>query len=250
MYDAPTIARTIAENWEHLLGTPLPKDVANAANTLHEVEYLDPPLPAFDSHGLNPARVGAAVEKHAAELAAVAAFDVAKDQARKSIAQDVIAAADAAVPALLEQLRPEFDAAVVTYTEAVGELPDTFTGDTIAEAPADVQNAYRDACEAAAVIRRVDRWLASLGDLPSHRSPTPDRELRVLAPTTRAELRDVMSDPKVSKAEAKLDGMYLNAARIGVAFEMHTPAEATALRKLIDAMPVVREAATRLVSLR
>jgi len=246
--DPSTTARTISE-WPAATGVPLSPTLASACNAWHETEFaLTAPRPTFDASRVTPAHAESAVNKFAAELATAGAWNEARTIALRALAGRVIDAAAAEVPALIEKLRPEFDLAVVEYVDAVAELPDSFNGDQIAAAHEDVQAAYRKAGDAAKTIRRIDSWLGSLSGIPGVSSHTPDRELKVLSPTTRAELRDAMTEAKVSKAEASLVPLYLNAARRGIAFEMKTPAEATALRKQIDSMPIVRENEQRLVS--
>jgi len=241
MFNADLTARTI-HDWAAIL--KLPKPVADAAEIWAESDYVMPPSAVFNTTGLTRETVAAAVEDYAKTRAAAAVFEDAKQQAREQLATVLAYAAADAVPDLLEQWRPEFDTATATYVEAVAKLPERFTGDDIAAEPEGVQAAYRAAVEAASVIRKIDAWLGSLGDLPRHGSYNPDRECRVLAPRDRAELTTLMTaptNPKLSKSEERLHGLYLVAARSGVAFEMHTPAEASALRAAIDSQPVIQQ---------
>ena len=238
MFNAALTARNITD-WAAII--KLPKALADAIAIWEESDYVMPPAAVFNTTGLTRETIAAAIEDYAQRMAAVAGFDDAKRLAREQLAADLIHAAADAVPEVIDQLRPEFDKAVAVYVEAVAQLPESFSGDTIADAPEAVQGAYRTAADAASTIRKIDSWLGSLGDLPTHGSYTSDRELRVLAPKNRDELAAVMTNPKLSKSEDKLHGLYLTAARTGVGFAMSTPAEATALRKELDATPFTRK---------
>jgi hypothetical protein len=238
----PTLTARDITDWGALI--TLPKPLADAVAVYEESDYAMPPVAKFDTTGLTRETVAAAVEDYARTRAAAAVFEEAKQAARDQLATALIHTAADAVPDLLDQFRPEFDKATNSYVEAVEKLPARFTGDDIAAEPEGVQAAYRAAVEAAATIRKVDSWLGSLGDLPRHGSYNPDRECRVLAPKDRAELTALMTattNPTLSTSEERLHGLYLVAARSGVAFEMHTPAEATAIRAAIDATPIIQQ---------
>ena len=239
MFNAALTARDITD-WT-AIQLKLPKPLADAIAIYEESDYVMPPVAKFDTTGLTRETVAAAVEDYAQRMAAVAGFDDAKRLAREQLAVDLLYAATEAVPELMDQLRPEFDKAVTTYVEAVAQLPEKFTGDDVADAPEPVQAAYRAAVEADSVIRKVDSWLGSLGDLPRHGSYNPDRECRVLAPKDRNELTALMTNPKLSRSEEKLHGLFLVAARAGVEFKMSTPAEASAIRAAIDATPIIQQ---------
>jgi hypothetical protein len=238
MFNAALTARNVTD-WTAIL--KLPKPLAEAIAIYEESDYVMAPPAVFNTDGLTRENIGTEIEKFSQRMAAAATFEGAKQTAREQLAVDLIHAAADAVPFLVNQFRPEFAKGTADYVDAVAQLPTTFNGDLIADAPEAVQGAYRTAVEAASTIRRVDSWLASLGNLPTHGSHTPDPHCRVLAPKTREELAAVMTSPKLSKSEERLHGLYLVAARAGVEFEMHTPKQATELRKEIDSIPIVRK---------
>jgi hypothetical protein len=236
MFDPRLTASTISRDWTGKLSA----DLAAAIKVFDESEWAQPPAAAFTTEGITAENVATRIEEHARELAAAEVFAKAKTAARDALGLKVIAAATAAAPDMLEQLRPQFDKAAQDYTAAVAKLPERITGDAIAVASPETQQAYREAVDAAKVIRGIDGWLADLTGLPQVGSTQYDKHCRVLSPKDRKELAALMSVSTKQPAEVNLDPVLLCAARNGITFEAKTPAEATALRKAIDASPTTK----------
>ena len=239
MFDPETIARNISDTWG---GSNLSGDLKTAIQAFDESDYVDPPAQDFNVNGVTRENIADRIEAHAGQLATAQAFAKAKLEARHLLALHVMSLAAEAAPQKLEELRPQFDQASADYVAAVYILGEgRVTGDAIADASAEVQGAYRTAVEAAAVINGIDHWVAGLTNLPGVGSMNHDNVCRVLSPASRSELSELMGAKSDQPAEKRLDPMLLKAARLGVAFELKTPAEATALRKTIDNMPVVKK---------
>ena len=86
-------------------------------------------------------------------------------------------------------------------------------------------------------------------DLPGVGSFEHEKVCRLLSPKDRNELSALMGASSKQPAEIRLNPMLLAAARLGVRFELKSPAAATAFRKTVESTPVVRKA-TKFVSLR
>jgi hypothetical protein len=246
MYEPTTTAKNISDTWRG----NLPDQLTEAIQAFDESDYVDPPAQSFTTAGVTRENIAARIEAHAGQIAAAEAFGKAKSEARRALAQRVITLAAEAAPQKLEELRPQFDKAAADYVAAIYLLPEgRITGDLIAAASPEVQAANRTAVEAAAVIDGIAGWTAALTNLPGVGSMSHDNVCRVLSPKDRNELAELMGAKSDQPAEKRLNPMLLKAARIGVTFELKTPADATALRKAIDSTPVVRKA-TKFVSLR
>ncbi|MEI7780138.1 MAG: hypothetical protein WCJ42_12020, partial [Actinomycetes bacterium] len=55
------------------------------------------------------------------------------------------------------------------------------------------------------------------------------------------ELQAILTRPTLSTAEQRIDGLLLTAARNGIEFAMHTPAQAREIENEINSHPVVRK---------
>jgi hypothetical protein len=238
MFEPTVVAKHISDTW----GGNLPDDLATALQALDESQWVDPPAEVFNVEGCTRENVHIRIAEHAQQIAINESFAKARSAARRALAQRVNALAAEAAPQKLEELRPQFDQASADYIAAVYILGEgRVTGDAIADASPEVQDAYRTATEMAAVIGGIDSWVAGLTNLPGVGSMNHDNVCRVLSPKDRNELSELMGAKSDQPAEKKLDPMLLKAARLGVTFELKTPAEATALRRQIDSMPVVRK---------
>lgn len=148
--------------------------------------------------------------------------------------------ARAEVPALIEKMTPAFDAAVEVYVEAVAKLPDNLTAESLVAARPATLAAYNTAVGAAEVLSRINRWVASAGNL-SGGGGRSDFSVQILAPRSRRELDELdrtktntRHDPMVHQ----IVPVFMSAARLGVPFEIHTPSEAHGLRAAIESQPV------------
>jgi hypothetical protein len=227
-------------DWSAVVGK-LPQPLADLIVAFEEVSYALPPHTGLDTNGLTVKSVPAAVEKLANDIAVASHFKEAQTAAKAALADAVLIAASDAVPAILKGLAPKFQTAVQAYTAAVQALPDPVTSDVLVASDPAVLAAYQNAVTAAATIKAIDGWLASLAEVPEHGSNAPQPELRVINATNRSELAAVMNAKAKSDAEDKLVPRYLVAVRSGIGFQTRTPVEASALRAEIDGMPVVRK---------
>lgn len=246
MYEPTITAKHISDTW----GGNLNDDLTTAIQAFDESDFVDPPAQMFNVAGCTRENVHIRIAEHAQQIAINESFAKARSEARRALAQRVITLAAEAAPQKLEELRPQFDKAAADYVAAIYLLPEgRITGDLIAAASPEVQAANRTAVEAAAVIDGIAGWTAALTNLPGVGSMSHDNVCRVLSPKDRNELAELMGAKSDQPAEKRLNPMLLKAARIGVTFELKTPAEATALRKAIDSTPVVKKP-TKFVSLR
>jgi len=238
MYEPTTTAKNISDNW----GGNLPDELTEAIHAFDESNWVDPPAQTFTTAGVTRENIAARIEAHAGQLATAEAFGKAKSEARRALAQRVITLAAEAAPQKLEELRPQFDKAAADYVAAIHLLPEgRITGDVIAAASPEVQAANRVAVESAAVIAGISAWVAGLSDLPGVGSFEHEKVCRLLSPKDRSQLAELMGAKSDQPAEIRLNPMLLTAARLGVRFDLKTPAAATALRREIDSTPVIRK---------
>ena len=249
MFDPVLTAKSIAD-WDITLGF-IPPAVKTALTVFEEADYAIPTAVNFPLDGVTIANVHAKIDAHAQALAVAAQHDEARRQARLTLAQNVIQAAGEAVPTVIEKLQPEFDDAVNTYLTAVKVLPERFTADDLLGAP-EIEAAHKAGSEAASRIRAIDSGLGRTADLEGYYTTERHSVLRVVAATNRAELKTLLdgTTKKFSPAEQKIEPVYRAAADLGLTFRMATQSEADQLRREIDAMPVVRNAGQRFVTLR
>lgn len=239
MFDSTSTANRISE-WTHIVPS-MPKAVLDAIAAYDEAAYTVEPIPEFNADSLKASEVQAAVEKLALSLAVSAVFHDAQNRARTALADRLLVEAADALPAIFDQLRPEFDAAAQGYTNAVAELPDPITSEALVTSDPVVLAAYQTAVAAAKTLRKIDQFIAGTAGLPVHGSFTQQPQLRVLAPSSREHLSALMDAKPRTDVEVKLHPLFLTAARSGIPFRMNTCAEAGALRAELDALPVVRK---------
>jgi hypothetical protein len=241
VFDPEFVARRLDEEWTLLLDGKLPPLMRAAANLFAEASYAQAPPAHFDTTGVTVENIGEKIEAVALALAVADKHNEARKQAQVALAHRVIAAATAAVPEIVEELKPTFDKAVQRYVAAVEKLPARFTADELLGAP-EVEEAHREACDAAKDVKRIDVWLASTADLPGHGSSERHSVLRVVSASSRSELKALLDSEKAkhSVAEQKVVPMYRTAVELGLEWRMATAAEATAARREIDSTPVPR----------
>jgi hypothetical protein len=242
MFDAVFTAKSVAADWQNLLGA-LPPNLNGLVQLFEEADYAMPPATHFSLDGVTIANIGAKVEAHASTLAVAAHHDEARKQARLALAQEVIQAAGAAVPTVIEKLQPEFDDAVGAYLAAVAVLPERFTADQLLGDSA-IEAAHKAASEAASRIKRIDTWLGRTADLPGYVTTERSSVMRVVAASDRNQLQALLDagTQKTSPAEQKIVPTYRVAADLGLTWRMAPQAEAENLRREINAMPAVKKA--------
>jgi hypothetical protein len=234
-YDAVLTAQNVARSWPALAGT-LPKALADAIAVLDAAKYVEAPWTGIEVEKLDPKNVGQSITDLAVTLASASQFDEAKRAVHRALASQVLHAAGAAVPEVIEKIKPSFDKAVIEFTEAVKALPDQITSSTLVDAGPAVLDAYQRGTAAAGVIGAVDSWLANLADLPAHAGFDRDRVLRVLAPSTPHQLQMLVIETGGNKDPhlQRLGALYVDAVRYGIQFAMHTPREAAQLRNDLE----------------
>ncbi|MHC6213872.1 hypothetical protein [Rhodococcus ruber] len=236
MYDITTTANNV-ETWT-ALGVDLPKDLTTALTTLDAVRWVEAPAPMVDPSKITAKNADTVVQAVTDDLVRQEKHAQAKRLVTDRVAREVLRTAGAAVPSVIDQLTPRFDAAVATFKAAVDKLPEELTADGLVKAGPDALKAYGDAKEAAGVIARIDSWLAGLVQLPAYGGRRPHAALRVFAPEDPAQLRvlvDAASATKVDALVRDLDPVLLAGVRAGITTELHTPIEADQLQQEIQA---------------
>ncbi|MCV6979265.1 hypothetical protein H7I53_03360, partial [Mycolicibacterium pulveris] len=135
MFDPIYIANSVA-GWT-ALGVKLPKELARAVEVLDAIRLVETGHPVvFGITDVTPDNVEEKIRELANQLLPtmgiatrvgatdLSALETAKRQALNLAARDVLTKAGAAVPGIIKQLEPRFDAAVAEFTEAVLALPD------------------------------------------------------------------------------------------------------------------------------
>jgi hypothetical protein len=236
MLDITDTARSVSTDWPALVGT-LPKALADAIAVYDEAGYAEGPDVGIDASKITTKNVSQTTADLAEVLAAEDKFNEAKLRVRRVLARSVLHTAGAAVPEVIETIRPVFERAVSEYAEAVEALPDEISSSALVDAGPEVLGAYQTAIAAVAVISRVDSWLAGLSNLPAYAGRNPEPALRVLNPTTRAELQAMVNAQGATNPDLylqRLNPLYVKAVREGIEFQMHTPVETAKLRADIE----------------
>lgn len=224
MFDVTMTANQVG-SWPLHLGVELPKPLAKLIDVFEESRYVDSLPPVVDPAKLTTGNVAAEVQRVAEELAQAEKHAEAKRQVQKALARRIVTEAGEAVPGVIDQIKPRFEAEAQRFKGAVRLLPRDLTPESIVSAgdPA-VLAALADAREAAGVIHGVSVWLSGLVELPAYAGDRPESGLSVTTPQTLSELRQI-NTPGGTSLTNELGTVYVNAARAGVGFEMHTPVE-------------------------
>jgi hypothetical protein len=240
MYDQRSIATNVAR-WTGL-GLKFPKELAQAVELFETLVYTEVGYPAvFDIDGVTAANAEQKLREFADELVMAAGngglspLENAKKIAVESAARRVNAQARSAVPALIEQLTPEFDQHAAAYVEAVAKLPEDLTAESLVAAGAGAVTAYGDAQREALHIKGFSTWVFETSYL-SGISKDVDSVLRVLRPTSKLELikLDEASYRQVDSTLYALNPVLFVAARLGVEFGINSVTEAAELRAELD----------------
>lgn len=94
------------------------------------------------------------------------ALESAKVAIMDRLGSEVLALASAAVPEMVEQLRPGFERSTSLYVETVAKLPEELTSEALVKAGPSVLADFQTAQSAAQVIATMDAWLAGLTQCP------------------------------------------------------------------------------------
>jgi hypothetical protein len=234
MFDTTQVADRITR-WSDQLD--LPKPLTASIEVYKAAQAVADP---FDGHvraeDITTKNAEAAITCLAEKLAAKEKFAQARGTVVGALSRAVIQEARAAVPGLLDQLQPVFDAAGERLVAASSMLPNhtVLTNDALVGAGVQAITAYGQAQEAAAVLNTIDQWLAGLVDLLG--GDHDGHHLRVLDPKDRAEYSKLTK--QVAPAVSAAGGAFLVAAQEGIGFRMKTPAEASARLREIQSEPI------------
>lgn len=237
MMDVTLTAANI-ESWSNL-GVDLPKGLTEALAAFDAARYVEAPAPLVNADKLNAKNVGQTVQAVTDELVKAEKHAEAVRTVRNSLARRVLREAGAAVPSILEDLTPRFDAAVEKLKEAVAGMPEYPTSDNLVKAGPDALQAYVEAKEAAAVIHGVDAWVTSLSQLPAYGGRRPFAPLRIFKPKSPAEYRKLVRAHEdrhgVDPSIRDLGPVLLDGVRAGIDTEIHDPIEADRIEKSLQA---------------
>lgn len=242
MIDALTSANMVGD-WSAQLGIALPKSLTKVLETYEEARYIQAYPPVVDASKLT-GDLDAEVAKLAEELARAEHHADAKRRVQVALAGSVLSEAAKAVPGLVEAIKPKFDAEVARLTEALELLPDDLTPDAIVQAndPA-ILAALADAREAAADLRSIDQWVVSLVQLPAYQGDIPEPGVRIVAPETPGQLRQIQTTGNHTPIEQELGPILVNATRAGVQFRINTPDQSRILADDLAEADAARRAA-------
>lgn len=221
----------IANRWE-LVGAKLPRSVQTDLDKLKAVRAvrLDP---AEVSTEFAPEDAAKVVDDLAYELSLgdgvqgiakpASHRSVARSQLMRRLASTVIAGAVEAVPSAIESIRPDFDAAVSEYTDAIAKLPDgPITSDVIVNAGPDVTGAFLEAKAAAATLSAYDAWVSSLRSLGVAGDFSP--QTRITDPETESDYAELSvaqaNSGSAPTTEQALNPVWLTAVRRSVPFRL------------------------------
>jgi hypothetical protein len=162
----------------------------------------------------------------------------ARNRVRDHLAQQTLAEFANEVPAIIERLRPQFDATASEYAAAVSMLPDDHRPPALVHAGGAAVDNYRRAVDAEHQLGRFNDFTNALQNVPgfaARREPIAN----LLRPTTRAELQQLI-DAADKREPDSLNPVFLKAIEIGVPFEFHSPIEAAEIIDAVNAQPVTR----------
>jgi hypothetical protein len=240
MFDIATSARRVSE-WT-AFGVELPAELAKAieafdAALFTEVGYQ----PRFDPAKITPKSVGSDIRKLAEGLALAdgsafgqsqSVLEVAKRRVVEALGQRVLGEARRAVPEVIDQLRPGFDLAAAAYVQAVSELPDDLTAESLVGLGADAVGSYQQARSAAGKLAGYDAWISSTADLTGFGGREREVTIRILAPENVVQLAR-LDEARHRRADATVSALnlvWLTAARLGIPFRLQTLAESAEVR--------------------
>lgn len=236
MFDLNTTATNV-DSWSNL-GVDLPKELTEALAAFDAARYVEAPAPLVNADKLNAKNIGQTVQEVTDELVKAEKHAEAVRMVRNSLARRVLREAGAAVPSILEDLTPRFDAAVAKFREAAAKLPQDLSSDSLVKAGPEALKAYGDAKEAAAVIAGIDAWVASLTQLPAYGGRRPFAPLRIFNPQSPAEfetLRKAKDQTNVDALVRDLGPVLLAGVRAGIDTEIHDPIEADRIEQGVQA---------------
>ncbi|MCA1007016.1 hypothetical protein LCL87_14925 [Rhodococcus hoagii] len=240
MIDANVTVNQVS-NWEAGLSVKLPKPLSGLLATRDALTHVETGHePVIDLDRLKPANVADEVEAVARELSVKEHRFEAKRRILNRLNRRILHEAGTAVPGIIGQLTPGFEAQAAKYTAAVAKLPRELNSDSIVRSgdPA-ILAAFGEATEAAKFIAKVDAWAGSLSQFPAYAGHEAEPALRVLTPDSYGHLRALLTahngagtaDPLVRQ----IGPLYFAAAHRSTKFQINTPVEAATLRAKLEA---------------
>jgi hypothetical protein len=185
-FDVQFKAQSVIADWNSDLCNPLPKPLVDAIEVFESAGFVDAPWAGVPDN-LAAKGIEKVITDMALNLAIAEQFPTAKRRVREDLAGKVLKAADAAVPELLDAMRPDADKAWEAFRVAAQGLPADLKPQTLVEGGSAAVDAYH-ACHAAQ--SRVDSyatWLGSLYHLETFSNCRREPLLLLLAPQTRKE---------------------------------------------------------------
>lgn len=210
-------------------GYKLPAELEDAlavANALEDLSFEQAPAPPSLA-GVKPNAVGKLVSDHGKALADHRVAQEAREALEVSVKALVAQETRAAVPSILEQMRPAFDEAASRFVEAVRLLPENFTSEGVGRFSREQFEAYADARETVVVLAAADTFVsANSGGIPHFacriNAPETPAQFDLLVQANSGNRIDnpgIFSAP-VTDAERSLGYRHLIAARNGIPFEL------------------------------
>lgn len=237
MYSQTDIADNVSR-WISL-GVELPAVLAKAIDTLETLRYTEIGYaPAFSLEAITQKNAEAKLRAYASELALAEQHGEgiqpplapAKRYAVEAAARQVNRLAREAVPAVRDQLEPEFEQRAARYVAAVQELPADLTAEALVAGGAEAVTAYSVAETAAGYLGTIDQWVSST----AYRSGGTLGEpvLRVLRPGTIGELHELEAAHRAQPNATlrALGPVFYAAAKLGTPWGINTLPEAAELR--------------------
>lgn len=247
MYSTHINTADAVSRWTNL-GVKLPKELSTAVEVFEAIRYVEVDYPVeVDLAGITAANAEKKVTEFADRLLPTLKSgdhmsrtprEEAKSRMLNEAARVVVQQAGTAVPAIIEQLTPEFDKHAAAYVAAVELLPDTVDSDSLVQAGAPAVQAYVAAQDEAAWLDKVSSWVAGTQDLPGHGGEV-EVVLRVLRPANALQLSklDAAQYGNVNQTLRSINPVFFTAAREGIEFGINSLREAAEIRQSLAITP-------------
>jgi hypothetical protein len=236
------------------LGVKLPDGLANAIEIFESLRWVEVGRPVgFDLAGVTADNAEDKILEFANKLAlseplprtngavSRSLLETAKTRALQAATTGVLHQAAGAVPSVIAQLTPAFDQHAAAYVEAVGQLPDELTAETLVSAGPDALHAYAAAQTESAHLRRVSAWVGETGSLPGG-ARKAEPVIRILRPANAWELAklDEAHQLNASRELAAIGPVFFTAAKMGIEFGINTLRSCARIRESMVLRPAAR----------
>ncbi|MFC7451288.1 hypothetical protein [Rhodococcus daqingensis] len=247
MHDNISTADAVSR-W-NALGVKLPKELATAVEKFEAIRWIETGHTVqFDLADITAANAEEKLVEFANRLVPAlktgdhlsrTPLEEAKQRMLDAAAREVLCQANAAVPAVIEQLTPEFDKHAAAYIAAVGDLPDIVDSESLLQAGPLAVQAYMTAQTEAAYLNKVSSWVAGTRDLPGFAGLDVEVALRILQPADALQLAklDAAQYKNVNQQLGALDKVLYTAAREGIKFGINTLRECAEIRQSLPFTP-------------